>query len=68
MIDTKNNEDLETLLEYLEQEAKLMATSQPDQKSLHKVGIYPVDVDSGDTPGSGCYLGCSQLHGLALWV
>lgn len=70
MIDTKKNENLETLLEYLEQEAKLMATSSQlsDQKSLHKMGVYPVEVDGAgrDTPGSGCCLGCSQLHGLAI--
>ena len=54
------------LYEYLEQVPKLIVTSQPDQKSLHKVGVYPVDVDSGDTPDSGCHLGCSQLQGLAI--
>ena len=65
MIDTKKDENLESLLEYLEQEAKLVATSQSDQELLHKVGIYPLNMN-GNPLGTGCCLGCSQVHGLAI--
>jgi hypothetical protein len=41
MIDTKKIESLHTFLEYLEEEAKIMASSQSDQRSS-KIGIYSV--------------------------
>jgi hypothetical protein len=63
MIDTKKIESLHTLLEYLEEEAKIMASSQSDQRSS-KIGIYPVNVDGGYNGAPGCGLGCSQQHGL----
>ena len=63
MIDTKKDEDLQTLLEYLEEESKLLASSQPEQRSL-KAGVYPVNMDGVFSP-NGCGLGCSQLHDLA---
>ncbi|CAB4015097.1 Hypothetical predicted protein, partial [Paramuricea clavata] len=63
MIDTKKIESLHTLLEYLEEEAKIMASSQSDQRSS-KIGIYPVNVDGGYNGGYNCGLGCSQQHGL----
>jgi hypothetical protein len=50
-------------LEYLEEEAKIMASSQSDQHSS-KIGIYPVNVDGGYNGAPGCSLGCSQQHGL----
>ncbi|CAB3991322.1 sushi, von Willebrand factor type A, EGF and pentraxin domain-containing 1 [Paramuricea clavata] len=63
MIDTKKIESLHTLLEYLEEEAKIMEYSQSDQRSS-KIGIYPVNVDGGYNNAPGCGLGCSQQHGL----
>jgi hypothetical protein len=63
MIDIKKIESLHTLLEYLEEEAKIMASSQSDQRSS-KIGIYPVNVDGGYNGAPGCGLGCSQQHGL----
>ncbi|CAB4025183.1 Hypothetical predicted protein [Paramuricea clavata] len=63
MIDTKKIESLHTLLEYLEEEAKIMASSQSDQRSS-KIEIYPVNVDGGYNGAPGCGLGCSQQHGL----
>ena len=61
MIDTKKDENLQTLLEYLEEESKLMACGQ--QWSL-KAGFYPLNVDGANNDPPGCGLGCSQLHGL----
>jgi hypothetical protein len=63
MIDTKKIESLHTLLEYLAEEAKIMVSSQSDQRSS-KIGIYPVNVDGGYNGAPGCGLGCSQQHGL----
>jgi hypothetical protein len=63
MIDTKKIESLHTLLEYLEEEAKIMASSQSDQRSS-KIGIYRINVDGGYNGGYNCGLGCSQQHGL----
>ena len=61
MIDTKKDENLQTLLEYLEEESKLMASGQ--QWSF-KAGFYPLNVDGVNNDPPGCGLGCSQLHGL----
>ena len=63
MIDTKKIESLHALLEYLEEEAKIMVSSQSDQRSS-KIGIYPVNVDGGYNGAPGCGLSCSQQHGL----
>ena len=60
MIDTKKDENLQTLLEYLE-EAKLMASGQ--QWSF-KAGFYPLNVGVVNNDPPGCGLGCSELHGL----
>ena len=63
MLDTKKGENLQTLLEYLEEESKLMACRQPEQRSL-KGNFNPLDIDGGYNDTPGCGLGCSQLHGL----
>jgi hypothetical protein len=63
MLDTKKGENLQTLLEYLEEESKLMACRQPEQRSL-KGNFNPLDIDGGYNDTPGCGLNCSQLHGL----
>ena len=61
MIDTKKDESLQAVLEYLEDESKLMAGGQ--QWSL-RAGFYPLNVDGVNNDPPGCSLGCFQLHGL----
>jgi hypothetical protein len=64
MIKTKKGENqLQTPLEYLEEEWKLMASSQTNQR-LFKVGFYPLNVDGAYNDTPGCGLGWSQIHGL----
>ena len=62
MIDTKKYENLQTLLEYLEVESKLMASGQ--QWSF-KAGFYPLNRDNVNNDPRECGLSCSQLHGLS---
>ncbi len=59
----KKGENLQTLLEYLEEESKLKASRQPEQRS-HKAEFYYLNADGVYKDISECGLGCFQLHGL----